>query len=200
MRRLMSLRRRRLAAARFAKEDEDLAAIDREIQIVEYTRVVDRIADRSEIRQLFWRRGISYLKGVGNYRICHLDGCALIRWRAWRNIPVYETKHYGLFPGSCCPGHFSLGLHAQGPAAVGEHLYKQHDAKHGPFSRQKAGARVDKYFTKGLADYDLEGRDHIEGRGRSSRRRPALRHAGRKDQALCCRQGLGERRRPQQCR
>src|SRR5438045_208764 len=42
--------------------------------------------------------------------------------------------------------------YAQAPNAVVADLYKQHDAKRGPFFQTKSRARVDKYFTKGLAD------------------------------------------------
>lgn len=41
---------------------------------------------------------------------------------------------------------------AQAPAAVVADLYKQHDAKRGPFFQTKSRSRVDKYFTKPLAD------------------------------------------------
>jgi len=42
--------------------------------------------------------------------------------------------------------------YAQGPAALVTDLYKQHDAKRSPFFQTKSRARVDKYFTKPLAD------------------------------------------------
>lgn len=44
--------------------------------------------------------------------------------------------------------------HATGqtPSALVADLYRQHDAKRSPFFQTKSRARVDKYFTKGLAD------------------------------------------------
>ena len=41
---------------------------------------------------------------------------------------------------------------AAGPDAVVRELYKQHDAKNGPFFQTKDRAAVDRYFTKKLAD------------------------------------------------
>ena len=41
---------------------------------------------------------------------------------------------------------------AQTPSAVVADLYRQHDAKRSPFFQTKSRARVDKFFTKGLAD------------------------------------------------
>lgn len=46
----------------------------------------------------------------------------------------------------------SYGVAAQTPSALVADLYRQHDAKRSPFFQTKSRARVDKYFTKGLAD------------------------------------------------
>ena len=53
--------------------------------------------------------------------------------------------------------------YAQSPNAVVADLYKQHDAKRSPFFQTKSRARVDKYFTKGLAD--MIWKDAITSKG-----------------------------------
>lgn len=49
---------------------------------------------------------------------------------------------------------FAINAVAQftSPRAVVVDLYKKHDAKQSPFWQKKSGARVDRYFTKQLAD------------------------------------------------
>ena len=46
----------------------------------------------------------------------------------------------------------SAGAQFTSPRAVVADLYKQHDAKQSPFWQKKSRARVDRYFTKQLAD------------------------------------------------
>jgi len=53
--------------------------------------------------------------------------------------------------------------YAQSPDALVADLYKQHDAKRSPFFQTKSRARVDKYFTKGLAD--MIWKDAITSKG-----------------------------------
>ena len=53
--------------------------------------------------------------------------------------------------------------YAQSPDALVADLYKQHDAKRSPFFQTKSRARVDKYFTNGLAD--MIWKDAITSKG-----------------------------------
>jgi hypothetical protein len=62
------------------------------------------------------------------------------------NIKLLPTLLFTLFAALTASAQFAT------PRAVVVDLYKKHDAKQSPFWQKKSRARVDRYFTKQLAD------------------------------------------------